>query len=599
MRKFPQGSKRKSGRYQSLRRTTLHIFLGFITALCIFFVWVFAIFRSTPYILPGVSVSGVEVGGETKERAVEMIRMAIQHNQQKLPDIAFTVERSTFATPSASLGMRQEVVYALDQAFSVGRSFSLLKNVVDIADAYRHGHTISAPYAFDGQRILSWAAMVAKEVDVQGTEPSLVLRVSGNPTTLSVIPGKERRVVDTTALVEILSQRFQEPPTHIALPVVVRPALTPDESITIQTRAKNFVGKSIVVRIDSFSTTLKDKALIDVLALPTGFQKDHIRTLAEQWQKSVERPAQEPKFVYDGKKVTTFDPPIYGRTISVDEAVRSFTDAMHAIEYSKLGQENERLIEISVEKTYPKTTLNSLNTLGINEQIGYGDSLFYHSIPTRVHNVVLTAQRIDLSLVAPGETFSFNVHLGDVSGKTGFQRAYVIQEGRTVLGDGGGVCQVSSTVFRAVLDAGLPIVERHGHSYRVGYYEQNSAPGFDATVFAPSVDFKFKNDTPTYILIHTIPDAKNLSLQIELWGTKDGRTVEISEQKVWDNVPPRSTIYQDDPSLPPGVLKQVDWSAPGAKASFKYVVKRNNEVLQDQVFKTTYQPWAAVYLRGI
>jgi vancomycin resistance protein YoaR len=84
--------------------------------------------------------------------------------------------------------------------------------------------------------------------------------------------------------------------------------------------------------------------------------------------------------------------------------------------------------------------------------------------------------------------------------------------GKTVLGDGGGICQVSTTLFRAALNSGLPISEYHAHAYRVGYYENDAKPGLDATVFGPTVDFKFINNTPASILIQTIVDKENNKL---------------------------------------------------------------------------------------
>jgi len=120
----------------------------------------------------------------------------------------------------------------------------------------------------------------------------------------------------------------------------------------------------------------------------------------------------------------------------------------------------------------------------------------------------------------------------------------------------------------------------------------------DATVIAPSKDFRFKNDTPGHILIQTINDPKKLHLVIEIYGTSDGRVASIENHKVWGITPPLPTIYQDDPSLPARTMKQVDWAAEGAKASFEYKVTRNGETLQDKTFSTAYRPWASVFLRG-
>ncbi|OGG14392.1 hypothetical protein A2773_00645 [Candidatus Gottesmanbacteria bacterium RIFCSPHIGHO2_01_FULL_39_10] len=236
--------------------------------------------------------------------------------------------------------------------------------------------------------------------------------------------------------------------------------------------------------------------------------------------------------------------------------------------------------------------------MGIRELIGVGRSKFAHSIPGRIHNVALAASRINGRLIPPGATFSFNEALGDVSASTGFQPAYIIKDGKTVLGDGGGVCQVSTTLFRAALNAGLPIVERWAHAYRVGYYEQDSKPGFDATVYAPGVDLKIKNDTGNNILIQAITDKVNASLTFEFYGTSDGRTVDISAPKIYSESPPPPDLYQDDPTLSNGEVKQTDFAAWGAKAEFNYKVIKNDETVFEKRFFSNYRPWQAVFLRG-
>ena len=210
----------------------------------------------------------------------------------------------------------------------------------------------------------------------------------------------------------------------------------------------------------------------------------------------------------------------------------------------------------------------------------------------------MAASRINGTLVKPGETFSFNNALGDVSQFTGYRQAYIISGGKTILGDGGGVCQVSTTLFRALLNGGLPINERTAHAYRVGYYEQNSPPGLDATVYGPTPDLKFTNDTPGHILITAKADSKNLSLVFELYGTSDGRKSTISNPVVSNITPALPTVYQDDPTLPMGKTKQIDYAAAGARVTFNYSVERNGENIYKKTFVSNYRPWAAVYLKG-
>lgn len=301
-------------------------------------------------------------------------------------------------------------------------------------------------------------------------------------------------------------------------------------------------------------------------------------------------------FKFENKKVTAFKPSSNGQTVDINllnEKINS-----QALTVMSLKKEEIIIIPIPIKIIPPDITTDKANNLGIKELIGQGHSLFYHSIPGRIYNVNLAAGRINGVLIAPNEVFSFAKALGDVSAFTGYKQAYIIQNGKTVLGDGGGVCQVSTTFFRALLNAGLPIIERNAHAYRVGYYEQDSLPGFDATVFVPSVDLKFKNDTGNWILIQSDIDLDNLSLAFYLYGTKDNRQVNISKPVISNVRPAPPDLYQDDPTLPKGEIKQTDFAAPGANVYFtRTVTKNGKEIIYDK-FVSNYQPWQAIYLRG-
>ena len=166
------------------------------------------------------------------------------------------------------------------------------------------------------------------------------------------------------------------------------------------------------------------------------------------------------------------------------------------------------------------------------------------------------------------------------------------------MGDGGGVCQVSTTLFRAALNAGLPIIERRAHSYRVYYYEQGYPVGLDSTVYDPTTDLKIKNDTGNYVLLQTKIDTKNMHLTFELYGANDGRIVEISKPVITQSTPPPPDQYVDDPNIAAGIVKQVEHSAWGAKVVFEQKVTKGGELIFSKKFFSTYKPWANVYLKG-
>lgn len=304
----------------------------------------------------------------------------------------------------------------------------------------------------------------------------------------------------------------------------------------------------------------------------------------------------EALFTFSNGRVSAFRPSSEGKQIDKDSVKKTLRKKSEAVLYAQTPQQTT--IHIPTKILYPKVTTDAVNSFGIKEIIAEGRSEYAGSIPNRIHNVNLAASRFNGVLIAPNEVFSFNKILGDVSEFTGYKQAYVIQNGRTVLGDGGGVCQVSTTLFRAALNAGLPIVERTAHAYRVHYYEEDSPPGLDATVFFPTVDLRFKNDTGYHILIQTNVDENNLRLTFTLYGTKDSREVVISKPIITSQTPAPEPSYQDDPSLPKGTVKQVDFAASGARVQFSRKVTRDGNILISEKFVSSYRPWQAIFLRG-
>lgn len=313
---------------------------------------------------------------------------------------------------------------------------------------------------------------------------------------------------------------------------------------------------------------------------------------------SYNKPAKNALFEFKNNRVTSFRKEEYGQEIDEDKFYKDLNRFFDSLIKNKETKKNYFLY-LYLKKIKPEITLSSLNNFGIEELIAIGQSDFSHSIPERIHNLTLAASKFHGLLIPPNKVFSFNENLGEVSSLTGYKPAYIIKDGKTILGDGGGVCQVSTTLFRASLNAGLEIIERHPHAYRVHYYENDMGPGFDASVFSPLVDLKIKNNTNSYILIQTEVDNNNYLLFFKLYGKKDDRQIEISQPIVWDVVPPPEPKYQEDQSLKKGVIKQIDFPAWGAKAYFTYKVYKNNKLMIDEKITSYYRPWQAVYLIGI
>ena len=196
-----------------------------------------------------------------------------------------------------------------------------------------------------------------------------------------------------------------------------------------------------------------------------------------------------------------------------------------------------------------------------------------------MQNIQAASAKFHGLLVAPGETFSMASAIGDITLDNGFAEALIIVGGQTIKGVGGGVCQVSTTLFRNAFFAGFPIVERYAHAYRVGYYEQTanghdpSLAGLDATVFVPLVDFKFINDTPYWLLMETY--VNGYSLTWKFYSTADGRTVDWTTTGPTNTSRPRPDLPRKPRPATKGEIRQVDWAADGADVTVTRTVNKN------------------------
>ncbi len=302
------------------------------------------------------------------------------------------------------------------------------------------------------------------------------------------------------------------------------------------------------------------------------------------------------RFSFEDGRVKEFKTSSDGKDIDMEVLKLRFSEKTLSV--IRAEKPLRLVIPVPVKILKPKVTTNEVNDIGITELVASGSSLFVGSIPNRIYNITLAATRLNGILIKPDEIFSFNKAIGDISTFTGYKQAYVIQNGRTVLGDGGGVCQVSTTLFRAALNAGLPIIERNPHAYRVSYYEQDQGPGLDASIYVPTNDFRFKNDTGHYLLIQTIVDPNTGSLTFELYGTKDNREVTISKPVITSVTSSPEPLYIDDPTMPKGEVKQIDYAVSGATVYFTREVKKDGQVILSDRFNSNYRAWQAVYLRG-
>jgi vancomycin resistance protein YoaR len=441
--------------------------------------------------------------------------------------------------------------------------------------------------------LLESLSIIAEQASVEPIHPSAKLVNN----LVVVEKGVEGQTLDVESLRNEIGQTLafvKNSPIPLQL-VSVDPTLTDEEVEGFKTRAENLINRSLSLTFEYQTYTYKNGGVFALLDPKGDYNEKAIIDLVTELASDVNREPQNSTFIFSGGRVNEFSPAKDGVRLKEDPLINMITGNLRALETT----DNKTVsFEIPYETTAPDVKTEDVNNLGIKELIGRGSSRYRESISSRIHNLSHSASKFNGVLVAPGETLSFNDTLGDVSLYTGYKQAYIIKDGKTVLGDGGGVCQVSTTFFRAILDAGLPVIERRAHAYRVGYYEQDSPVGFDATVYSPTTDLKFKNDTPGHLLIQTYTNTAVASLVFEIYGTSDGRIATTTKPIVTDVTPPPEDLYVDDPTLPEGTIKQIDWKAWGAKSRFTYKVQRGGETIYEKIFYSNYRPWQAIFLRG-
>lgn len=320
--------------------------------------------------------------------------------------------------------------------------------------------------------------------------------------------------------------------------------------------------------------------------LTAAFTIDSIKGYLVNLATTIDVPAKDPKLIIKDGVLAVSQTSQNGQVVDKEASATSILEA--------LNSGNPGPVALTIRTQAPVITEEKLAELGIKERIGYGTTSFAGSPANRKANILNGVRLLSSALIKPGEEFSTVNTLGAVDGTTGFLPELVIKENQTVPEYGGGLCQVSTTLFRSVLNAGLKVTARSNHSYRVSYYEP--PVGLDATIYLPKPDFKFLNDTGAYILVQG--RVEGTKVIFELWGTSDGRTSTITDPIISNITEPGDPVYVETDTLFKGETKQTEKAHQGATTVVYYTVSRGGQVINKQTFKSVYKAWTAKYLVG-
>lgn len=588
--------------------------ISLAVGLAIFFVLIGALvvtyqIANAGQIFSGVAVAGHDLSGLTKDQATALLSDQIDY--PRTGRVVFQEKDRVWVATPDEIGLQFDAETSAWAAYAVGRQGDPLSRLVDQLRAWFSGINLSPLLMYD-ERI---AQTYLEEINQQIAVPTIEATLEVSGTQVNASPGQTGRHLDIPITLQPLKkQLLNMSDALIPLEVVESPPAIMDASEQAEI-ARRILSEPLILTIpdasenDPTPLTIPPEQLAEMIVIErvqeqenTRFQvaldATNLRPILEELAPKLVRYPENARFIFndDTRQLEVIRSAVTGRQLDVGATIDNINQSLVN------GQHN-----IPVQLVYSPPAVGNEATaesLGISELVSAQSTFFRGSSSERLQNIQTAASRFHGVLVPPGETFSMAAVMGDVSLDNGYAEALIIFGGRTIEGVGGGVCQVSTTLFRTVFFGGFPIVERHPHAYRVGYYEQTAngwdddLAGLDATVFVPMVDFKFINDTPNWLLMETYFNPSTRKLTWKFYSTSEGREVDWDTTGTRNRVEPPEPLYEENPDLAKGQIKQVDWAAEGADVTVTRVVYRDGVVLFEDTFHTHYEPWQAVYQYG-
>ena len=563
-------------------KRTLLISIGALAGLVLGWV-VFERYQQTR-IFTGVVAAGVPVGGLTLEAATQKISQAALN--QIPPQLTLKAgEQSLVALPT-ELGWQADPAATAERAFAVGRKgwserFAALRGQIKIPLVAKVDEVALRSRLTGLAKSLEYAPINAKIALQQGR---FVVSPDKNGLQLDIQGALEAYRADPAATqLEFFPKQVSAAVSAASLQALADQANSLLRPVTLTYVQPQLPGGGRIIK-----RTLSAAQIAGLIGLSKNnlsLDEQAISRLVAQIARANDRQPVDARYVVSA----------------------SGLDIQNEVEGWRLNQPQTRQLLLA-ELTKPEVVEVSLPVFAKTAKVRVADlpkveqmqliaeaSTYYGgSAWERVRNVHAAARNLDGYIVPAGGEFNFNNAIGYISPENGFQEALVISGGRTVKGLGGGVCQTSTTAFRALYQAGLPIVERNQHAYRVRWYDP--IVGYDAAVYQPYLNLRATNDTPGPILVRAV--FTNSSLTVRLYGIPDGRRVTVSRPSILSVTPHPPAQYVFEPSLRAGQTKQVDWAVNGYRTRITRTIVTAAGKTKVDVLSSNFRPWRAVYQVG-
>lgn len=561
-------------------------------------------------IFPGVSVAGVDLSGLSPNDAAVKLSQTLSY--PITGKILFRDgERIWVASPS-ELGMVFDPTASATAAYTYARKGGLFAALSGQIRARGLGVDVPPVVIFDQRVAYNYLQNISTQVNQSVVEASL--RLEG--TNVIAESGQYGRALNLDATLIYLGaqlQSFRDGEVQLVIQETAPKLL--DVSSQAEA-ARRMLSAPLMVTLpnarsgDPGPWTFDVPVLANMLAvsvmetngvaeMQVELDPASLRNSLTDIKKIVDQPPKNARFIFNDETrlLEPIAPSAIGRVMDVEASIAAINQALLR------GEHTVNLIIAEEAPTVQDTATGA--ELGITELVAEHTTYFYGSSAARIQNIEAAARNFHGVLVAPGEVFSMGDYISDISLENGFAEALIIYGGRTIKGVGGGVCQVSTTLFRTVFFAGFPIVERNPHAYRVSYYEMTASgavdtklAGLDAAVFFPLVDFKFQNDTPYWLLMETYVNPGARTLTWKIYSTSTGRSVTWETSGPVNTTPPPEPIFEVNEEFSENQIEQVDYAAEGADVHVVRTVWQNGQVYFTDEFRTHYEPWAAVCQYG-
>jgi len=561
-------------------------------------------------VFPGISMAGVDLTSMTPEQAQNALNQRLTYPTSG--KIVFRGgERVWVATP-AELGMVFDAGTSVQRAYNVGRQGGLFTELAGQLNSWQGGLNLKPVIVFDERVAYAFLQNIAVQIDQPVVETDLHL----NGTDVIYTQGQTGRMLNVDAtLADLFTQLSAFRDAEVQLVITEQSPVVLDASAQANA-LRQILSSPVTLNVpdpqpgDPGPWTIDPSVLAGMLTVgrvqtDAGWQyqisadAQMLEQFLGQIAPLLDRNPQNARFLFDdaSRQLVLLQPALVGRALDITATIVAVQTGLLAGEHNIALVINNGLPGAGSDET--------AQTLGITELVYAETTYFRYSSDARLQNIETASKQFNGLLVPPNTSFSMGDAMGDISLDNGYAEALIIYNGRTITGVGGGVCQVSTTLFRTAFFAGYPIVERHAHAYRVLYYEQTATgydpllAGLDATVYFPLVDLKFTNDRPSWLLMETDFNRDEMSLTWKFYSTNDGRTVQWQNLGLRNVVPAPDPLIEENADLPAGTCKQTDYSGDGADITVTRTVSNaSGQTMFNDTFQTQYEPWQAVYQYG-